>query len=187
MTEWNNIAEATTDLFYRMTYTVNQNHVRKRLAQELLHCDPDDVVFVLNATMGVNSILRSLYWEPKDVLISYNTAYNACAAALNFLLDTNPHLSLEIIELNYPVSDAYVLEKTEERIKAIQAAGNRPRLLFFDAISSNPGVVVPWERLVELCKQYQILSLVDAAHAIGQIPLNLSKNKPDFFVTNCHK
>ena len=39
------------------------------------------------------------------------------------------------------------------------------------------------ESLVDLCRQHNILSLVDAAHAIGQIPVNLSQSKPDYFIS----
>jgi selenocysteine lyase/cysteine desulfurase len=94
---------------------------------------------------------------------------------------------LEIIELNYPVSNASILAQTEASIEKIKQAGKTPRLLFFDAVSSWPGVLFPWKEVVDLCKQHGILSLVDAAHAIGQIPLNLGETQPDFFVTNCHK
>ena len=44
---------------------------------------------------------------------------------------------------------------------------------------------MPWERVVEFCKsQENVWSLVDAAHAIGQIvEIDLNKTQPDFFVS----
>jgi hercynylcysteine S-oxide lyase len=36
-------------------------------------------------------------------------------------------------------------------------------------------------------RQNDILSVIDGAHAIGQIPLDIKEIEPDFFVTNCHK
>lgn len=52
---------------------------------------------------------------------------------------------------------------------------------------SMPGVIVPWERLVTLFRSQDIISLVDAAHQIGQLPINLRSSAPDFWLSNCHK
>lgn len=49
------------------------------------------------------------------------------------------------------------------------------------------GVIVPFQRMISILRQNNILSVVDGAHAIGQIPLNIKEIEPDFFATNCHK
>ena len=55
-------------------------------------------------------------------------------------------------------------------------------------ISSFPGVRMPWERLVHLCRENKVLSLVDGAHGIGHCSLShLGEIEPDFLVTSCHK
>lgn len=43
------------------------------------------------------------------------------------------------------------------------------------------------ERVVALLKEEQVLSLVDGAHAIGQVPVDLTATQPDFFLSNMHK
>lgn len=69
---------------------------------------------------------------------------------------------------------------------ALTEQGERPRVVFIvDALSSNPGLLMPWERIVEFCKgQENAWTLVDAAHALGQIVgMNLNKTQPDFWVS----
>jgi aspartate aminotransferase-like enzyme len=44
-------------------------------------------------------------------------------------------------------------------------------------------VVYPWQSIVKLCKKYGILSMVDAAHSIGQQPLDIPQVDCDFFVS----
>jgi len=53
-----------------------------------------------------------------------------------------------------------------------------------DAIAANPGVRLPWKEMVAICRDAGVWSVVDAAHSIGQeVDINLSKMKPDFWVS----
>lgn len=45
--------------------------------------------------------------------------------------------------------------------------GNR-FVAVIDAISSMPGVLLPWKKMVEICKEEGIWTVIDAAHSIGQ-------------------
>src|SRR5262249_36210808 len=49
-----------------------------------LGADPQDLVFVTNATSAVNTVVRSLRFEPGDELLTTDHAYNACANALRY-------------------------------------------------------------------------------------------------------
>jgi selenocysteine lyase/cysteine desulfurase len=89
------------------------------------------------------------------------------------------------IQLNYPLSDDAILDLVQQAIDSHPP--NTIKLCVMDAITSVPGVRFPFERVVKLLKDHAILSMVDGAHAIGQIPLDLQDTDPDFFITNCHK
>ncbi|KAM0789798.1 hypothetical protein ACM66B_006650 [Microbotryomycetes sp. NB124-2] len=185
-------SNAVPDQFMRFEYMKDLDKLRGRLA-DFVHCDTDDLVIVNNASMGVNAVMRGLTtkWQKGDKILYYSTTiYEACSATIKFVVDSHPHLDLGVVPvvLRYPMSHADVIEATKQAILDNERkGGGKIRMALVDAISSNPGVVVPWHELVKLYKQHGILSLVDAAHEIGQMPVNLRESQPDFWVSNCHK
>ncbi|GAA5902107.1 uncharacterized protein JCM6883_001300 [Sporobolomyces salmoneus] len=179
------------DRFMRLEYESQLVTLRSRLA-ELVDCDTDDLVMVPCATMGVNVALQAMSneWQKGDRLLYFHSSiYYACKTSLQHIVDTHRHLDLSLlpIELTYPVSHAEVLAKTRQAIEDSEKEGVKVRLALVDGISSNPGVIVPWEELVEVFKEKDVVSLVDAAHNIGQLPVSLRTTQPDFWVSNCHK
>ena len=56
---------------------------------KFLGADPADLVFVRNATEGVNSVLRSLDFEPDDELLVTDHAYNACRNVVEYVAHRN--------------------------------------------------------------------------------------------------
>jgi isopenicillin-N epimerase len=62
------------------------DHARERVAA-LVRAKPEDLVFVRNATEGVNAVLRSLELSAGDELLTTSHAYNACKNALHFVAD----------------------------------------------------------------------------------------------------
>ena len=82
-------------------------------------------------------------------------------------------------------AELHEIQSTPEYV-ALTERGQRPRIVVVvDAISSTPGLRMPWERVVKYCKtQENVLSVVDGAHAIGQIVgINLSETQPDFWAS----
>ena len=57
---------------------------RKALAR-LVGADPADIVFVQNATAGVNSVVRSLEFRPGDEILVTAHDYNACRNVIRYV------------------------------------------------------------------------------------------------------
>lgn len=129
-------------------------------------------------------------WQKGDHILYFSHAiYGACDSTLLFVRD-HYGITLVPIEFFLPQTHEEMLRIARETIEeAKQKLGDNGiiRLGLMDAICSMPGVTLPWERLCSLFKEYNILSLVDAAHLIGHESIDLKKADPDFWVSNVHK
>lgn len=178
--------EAKPDTFLRYTYPKLLLQSRAAVAP-LLGADKDEVVFVPNATTGVNTVLRNLHFNEGDVALHFNTIYPSCLKTLQSLGETTP-LKTHGVNLQYPLEDEAVVKQLEDAVDSVRTQGRTVRLALFDAVSTFPGVRFPWEHLVKICKKLGILSFVDAAHGVGHIDLtHLGALKPDFMISNCYK
>ena len=141
----------------------------------------DDLVFVNNATTGVNTVLRSLEFKPGDELLVSNHGYNACRNALQFVAEKN---GAKVVVVEFP----FPLESPDEITKAVlEKVTDKTRLLLIDHITSPTGLVLPIEGIIDQLNQRGIDTMVDGAHAPGMIPLNLNKLGAAYYSGNCHK
>jgi len=179
------LTEARPDHFIRYTYPPLLDASRLALAT-LLHVPVETIVFLPNATTGINTVLRSLRFDPGDRIVYFSTIYGACEKTIEYVCETTAAEAVRV-EYTYPVSDAEMVRRFEEVVGREKGKGGRVRVALFDTVVSLPGVRMPFERLVEVCRRERVLSLVDGAHGVGHLPLDLGRLGADFFVSNCHK
>ncbi|KAI8577368.1 hypothetical protein K450DRAFT_252154 [Umbelopsis ramanniana AG] len=187
--DYQDLAERSIDTWIKRDMYPEIYRAKEKLGQ-LISCDADELAFVVNTSTGINAVARSLRFEEGDKVILLSTIYDAMGRTLQYLKDTR---NVELIKLDpvYPISDDDLVAMIEDAILKEEAktgvTGGKIKFALIDAITSVPGAIVPYERIIKLLRDHNILSLIDGAHAIGQIALNLREADPDFFVTNCHK
>jgi isopenicillin-N epimerase len=143
--------------------------------------DPDDIVYVPNATTGLNTVARSLVLEPGDEVLTTDHEYGALDRAWNFICAKR---GARYIHQPVPLP----VESSEQIIEAIWSGVTaRTRVLFFSHISSPTALIFPVAQLVARAREAGITTVVDGAHAPGQLDLNLDSLDADFYAGNCHK
>jgi isopenicillin-N epimerase len=143
--------------------------------------DPRDLVFVPNATAGVNTVLRSLRFKAGDELLVTNHEYNACRNALEYAA-TQAGASVVLAEIPFP------LESRQEIVAAVlQQVTPRTRLVLLDHVTSQTGLVLPIDQLAAELRAAGVDLLVDGAHAPGMLPLDLAALGVPYYTGNCHK
>jgi isopenicillin-N epimerase len=142
---------------------------------------PQDLVFVPNATTGVNSVLRSLRFSAGDELLTTNHSYNACRNALNYVAERSG-ATVITATIPFPVTSP---EDILEHI--LSCVTPRTRLLLIDHITSPTALILPIQELAQQLIPQGIDVLVDGAHAPGMIPLDIQSLGVTYYAGNCHK
>ena len=153
---------------------------REELAA-FLGADAAGVVFVPNATAGVNAVLRSLDLDKHDELLVTNHEYNACRNALEFVAAASG-ARVVVAEIPFPIVSADAIVET-----VLRHASDRTRLLLVDHVTSQTAVMMPVERLVQEMNTRGVDTLVDGAHAPGMLPLDLARLGAAYYTGNLHK
>jgi len=153
---------------------------RERLAA-FVHASPADLVFVPNATAGVNTVFRSLRLSPGDEILITNHIYGACRKAAAFVCEQS---GATLVEANYDfpmTSPDLITEAVLEKVSP------RTRLALIDHITSATGIIQPVHSIVKALEAKGIDTLVDGAHSPGSIDLNVSDIGAAYYTANCHK
>lgn len=141
----------------------------------------DDVAFIPNATFGVNLIARSLPLGPGDEVLTTNHEYGACDHVWQFLSQKQGFVyRQQLLPLPVPAAEAIVEQFW-------QGVTERTKVIFISHISSATAVHFPIEQICARARQAGILTIIDGAHTIGQIPLDMAAIDADFYLSNAHK
>jgi isopenicillin-N epimerase len=178
--KWQRRLESQPVLFLGREHDLLLKESRAALGAAL-NVDGDDLVYVPNATHGVNVVARSLDLQPGDEVLSTDHEYGACDYTWQFVCaKTGAKYIRQPIDLPV-VSAGKVVEQVWSGVTP------RTRVIYLSHITSPTALRLPVEEVCRLARQQGILTIVDGAHAPGQIDLDLAEVGADFYTGNCHK
>ena len=178
--EWQRRLERQPVLFLGRELDALLKESRQALG-EYLNAETDDLIYIPNATHGVNIISRSLSLQGGDEILTSDHEYGACDYSWDFsCMKTGAKYIRQPIRL--PVH-------TEEEIVEQFWLGVTPatKAIYLSHITSSTALRMPVEKICKRAKQAGILTMIDAAHSPGQIPVDLQDLGADMVFGNCHK
>ncbi len=143
--------------------------------------DPAGLVFVPNATTGVATVLASLRLAPGDELLATDHTYRACRLALERTAAATG-ARVVIAALPWPAPDAAAVTAA-----IVGAATARTKLALIDHVTSATAMILDIAAVVAGLAARGVDTLVDGAHAPGQVALAIEALGAAYYVANGHK
>jgi isopenicillin-N epimerase len=148
---------------------------------EYVHAPAADLAYLPNVTFGLNLLARSLPLNPGDEVLTTNHEYGACDYVWDFMArKTGIVIVRQEFELPIGSKDDFI-DRLWSRVTS------ETKVIFLSHITSSTAQLFPVEAVCRKARKAGILTIIDGAHAPGQILLDLLSLVPDFYLGNCHK
>jgi len=153
----------------------------RQVLGEYINTAADDLVYIPNATHGVNIVARSPALQPGDEILTTDHEYGACDYTWEFVCKKT---GAAYVHQPIPLP----VRSEDEIIEQFwQGVTPRTKVIYLSHITSPTALRLPVARICQRARRAGILTLVDGAHAPGQIPLDMAAIGADFYTGNCHK
>lgn len=146
-----------------------------------LNVEAENIVFFPNPTTAINMVARSLDLNPGDEILATNHEYGAMDRTWRFIARRSGASYVQI-PINLPVTEP------QEVIERFWSGVNeRTRLIFISHITSPTALIFPIQEICRRARQAGLLTIIDGAHAPGQIAVDLAALEADLYTGACHK
>ncbi|HVK40458.1 MAG TPA: aminotransferase class V-fold PLP-dependent enzyme [Candidatus Kapabacteria bacterium] len=155
--------------------------VAREALGELVGADADDLVYVTNATVGVNIVARSLRLGPDDEVLGTDHEYGACDRIWRYLA-TRGGARYRQAMIPVPVTSHEAMLET-----LFAQVTPATRVLFISHITAPTALTFPVAEACRRARALGLITIVDGAHVPGQLALDLRAIDADFYTGNLHK
>ena len=146
-----------------------------------INASPNDLTFVPNVTYGLNIVARSLRLNEGDVVLTTDHEYGAIDRTWRFSCEKSG-ARLVNQPIAVPIADS---ASVVEQIWA--GVDENTKVISLSHITSPSALILPVEEICRRAREAGIVTVVDGAHAPGQVDLDLQQIGADFYCGNCHK
>jgi selenocysteine lyase/cysteine desulfurase len=148
----------------------------RHLGGQILGCDSEDISIIRSTSEGLSLIAEGLSWKTGDEVLVGEEEFAANVA---------PWLNLKskgVRVIRYPQPDGRI-----DPADVADAITDRTRLLSVSWVAFHSGWVAPLDALATLCRERNVLTVVDAIQGLGVMTMNMRALGIDAVVADGHK
>jgi isopenicillin-N epimerase len=145
-------------------------------------CDHDELVITQNTTDALCKIFGGLDLHEGDEILTTNHEHSGSRAPLAIARDRH---GVVVRRITLPIGNNQCANDYVERFSA--CITRRTKVLMFSAPTYTTGTMLPVCRLALLAQQFDLISVVDAAHLPGMMHCDLHRFGVDFLAGSGNK
>lgn len=155
--------------------------IAKERFSKYINCNANDFFFTPNPTFAVNTIMRSLDLKAGDEILSTNHEYGAMDRTWNFYCKKS---GAKYIRQNISLP---VVSKEQILEEFWNGYTSKTKIVFLNQISSATALIFPVKEICDKARELGLITIIDGAHVLGQMDLNITELNPDFYTGTLHK
>jgi selenocysteine lyase/cysteine desulfurase len=146
---------------------------------DLLNTRADNIAATANATDSYARALSSIPFQRGDIILTTINDYVSNQIAF---LSLQNRFGVQIVRAADELAGGVSVDDMADKIKSL-----RPRLVAVTHVPTNSGLVQSVEAIGQLCREHDVLYLVDACQSMGQLPVDVRRIHCDFLTATCRK
>lgn len=168
--------------YSRREYGPDLERIRARVAANL-GVAVEEIAFTRGATEALQILIGGYNrLKPGDAVIYADLDYDSMQTAMDWLAQRR---GVEVVKFGLP--EPATRQGLIDAYEAVLSANPRARLLLLTQVSHRNGLRLPAAEIAALAKARGVDVILDAAHAWGQVPVDLAPGDCDFVGLNGHK
>ncbi|WP_426076663.1 aminotransferase class V-fold PLP-dependent enzyme [Janthinobacterium sp. PSPC3-1] len=169
--------------FVRGDFTLRHVDVLRARIAALIRAEPHEILLTRSGTESMQVLITQYHGlAPGDTVLWSNLDYPAMRTAMRWLAQRRGVTSTQV-PIDLPVGDDEIIARYAQAMR--QAV--KPKLLLLSQVTPANGQQLPVRELTALAREHGIDVLLDSAHALGQVEVDVQAMDVDFAGFNLHK
>ena len=166
--------------YMRTVQWENKNRVAKRLS-DLVNCGQDELIITRNTTESLDLIIGGYSWKAGDEVIYAKQDYGSMRDHFELVAKRYGLINKIISVPNHPKSDEDIIALYESQITP------KTKLMMICHMINITGQILPVRKICDMAHRHGVEVMVDGAHCVGHIKVDLEELNCDYYGSSLHK
>lgn len=148
---------------------------------KFVRCDPENLVFVSNATAGMNVVAANIALQAGDEVLLTDHEYGA---VIRIWGQYCKQVGARTVLGRLPECLTSVAEAVDELFESVT---DKTRVIVVSHVTSPTALVLPVREITRRARERGIIVVIDGPHAPAMVDVDLRELDCDFYCASCHK